>query len=264
MSSGHALKKFTANRDPQQPSPGSSASRAAGGKGTSRLSKASTSGTSSRELVYDPSGAIIVPDSDDDTAPQPSKFIPPKLKGQATHAIASRLTPLSLESKNRKRRVEQTGEKRLRDVDDDEEESAHGTRLREKNHGMQAKNELVTRQLKAAQKEVKRLKGELETKHSTMEDLLRHVECEICLETLWKPWAFSDCGHIFCQTCLMSMFKQEKFKCPTCRTRVRHRPVEAYAFKSMVRALAGPAPDDVDIQEGGRSVWNAFWPSIGP
>ncbi|EJD46652.1 hypothetical protein AURDEDRAFT_164475 [Auricularia subglabra TFB-10046 SS5] len=232
MSPSPVLKQVAANRPLRQPP---------------------SAGVPSRPLVYDPHGAIIISDSDEDIPPRPSGFIPPKLKESVTQLIHD----VSL---NRQ------GKKRVYDDDDDDavEERAHEARLREKTRVMQVANERVTRKLKAAKEEVGSLKAELEAKNATMEELRQHCDCEICLETLWKPWALPDCGHIFCQTCLMSLFKAERFKCPTCRVRIRHRPVESYAFKNMLRVVAGPAPAEEDPGEEGACVWDSWWPSADP
>ncbi|KZV89734.1 hypothetical protein EXIGLDRAFT_838323 [Exidia glandulosa HHB12029] len=144
------------------------------------------------------------------------------------------------------------GKKRPRDEDDDGE-SAH---LRTKLAKVAQDAEQLKRKLNATEKEVQQLKG----KNISVDGLREHLECEICMDTLWLPWALSECGHTFCQSCLISLFNDRKFTCPQCRVAVRRRPVEVYALKSMIRAIAGPAPPEVDMLADSQHVWDALWP----
>ncbi|KAJ1649497.1 E3 ubiquitin ligase [Dispira simplex] len=50
-----------------------------------------------------------------------------------------------------------------------------------------------------------------------------------------KPCAL-ECGHMFCQTCLVSWFRIKK-KCPTCRKAVERRPVVMFDVQTQVDAL---------------------------
>ncbi|EJD34217.1 hypothetical protein AURDEDRAFT_176736 [Auricularia subglabra TFB-10046 SS5] len=241
-----------------------------GSKHLAGVSKNPSATARSKPLVIDEHGAIIVSDSDDDPQhdalqddeprhePLPRRFIPPKLK-----ALPSRKNPRPLASERMKKRVERPqdkNKKRMRDTDEEEERNQGDDRRRDKTHERQAANKLIIRELEAAKKEADDLKVELEEK---MADLRKQVECEICLETLWKPWALSDCGHTFCQTCLVSLFDRQKFECPTCRARVTHRPVEIFAFKSVIHTISGVASVEVDILDDAGRVWDPFWPAAG-
>ncbi|GFY58506.1 hypothetical protein TNIN_447421 [Trichonephila inaurata madagascariensis] len=58
------------------------------------------------------------------------------------------------------------------------------------------------------------------------------VECGICLETTdevtssGKMLMSTTCGHIFCNDCMESIFKESRSKCcPNCRKRITRRQV---------------------------------------
>lgn len=243
------------------------------GKQPAATRKKTASKTISKPLVVEDDVIVISSDSDDDPpAPvrKPATTKPKSQPSSNTPAVSNRENALALENERLKRQVEQLlaqqnkGKKRAREVDEDEEQDHERQRLRKKTVEMQAENERVKRKLEASEKEVQNLKTELKGKNVNVDGLRQYFECEICMETLWQPWALSDCGHTFCQMCLISLFNSNKFECPTCRVRVKHRPVEIFAFKSMIRAVAGTAPPEVDmLAEGGR-VWDPLWPFAAP
>ncbi|KAJ7583577.1 hypothetical protein C8J56DRAFT_1055331 [Mycena floridula] len=121
-----------------------------------------------------------------------------------------------------------------------------------------------------------KLKAELEAQRrkpissrTNVSDLEESVSCEICTLKLWSPFMLTDCGHVFCQTCLedwfstilaqhlavhpnynvnhnvnfpgyqMAMFGQQqpKYSCPTCRELVSKRPAEDFVLKNIVRIV---------------------------
>ncbi|EJD42700.1 hypothetical protein AURDEDRAFT_114942 [Auricularia subglabra TFB-10046 SS5] len=242
---------------------------AASGKQPAATRKKTTTRTMSKPLVVEDDVIVISSDSDDEPpAPPVRKPTTAKPKSQqSTNTVANpnREKALSQENERLKRQVDQLlgqqnkGKKRALDTDEDEEQDHERQRLRKKTMEMQAENERVKRKLEASEKEVKNLKTELQGKNVDVDGLRQHFECEICMETMWQPWALSDCGHTFCQMCLISLFNSNKFECPTCRVRVKHRPVEIFAFKSLIRAVAGTPPPEVDmLAEGGR-VWDPLW-----
>jgi len=97
-----------------------------------------------------------------------------------------------------------------------------------------------------------------------------HLQCQICLELLSKPFALSPCGHVLCQGCLQSWFRdappqdgeeaeeggaihplyRKKF-CPCCRSRIVLRPIPVFVLKNLVGLFPreGAPPDDADGDE---------------
>ncbi|KAJ7779562.1 hypothetical protein B0H14DRAFT_3586534 [Mycena olivaceomarginata] len=101
--------------------------------------------------------------------------------------------------------------------------------------------------------------------------------CEICSTKLWSPFIL-DCGHTFCQQDLEGWFtkalekhletysqydvnappkKKKKmplppYTCPTCRDKVCSRPIQNFAVKGLVRAVAGQIWRDQSAEEDSR------------
>ncbi|KDQ50730.1 hypothetical protein JAAARDRAFT_81781 [Jaapia argillacea MUCL 33604] len=125
----------------------------------------------------------------------------------------------------------------------------------------------------------------LKSKSKKSDDLLTTIEgnlnCQICMESLLKPFALTPCGHIYCQSCLQNWFRTapvneddmvddddpeyilfRRKSCPSCRTLVQTRPVPLFLIKSIASSLiksklppgqsnrASPAPSDSDPWDG--------------
>ncbi|KAL0580182.1 hypothetical protein V5O48_001841 [Marasmius crinis-equi] len=93
------------------------------------------------------------------------------------------------------------------------------------------------------------------TEQATLGDKLKsHIHCHICFEWLWSPYVL-DCGHAFCRSCLVSLFKTKApsyirkyphlfspsttpYKCPECRAPVMKRPILDFTLKSLVWDMA--------------------------
>ncbi|KAI9510015.1 hypothetical protein F5148DRAFT_1147846 [Russula earlei] len=121
----------------------------------------------------------------------------------------------------------------------------------------------------------------LEARTSHAEELTSNIEgtlqCQICIDTLTKPFALSPCGHVLCQGCLQDWFRNapvpqdemnvdeplplvlRKKTCPFCRATIRSRPLPLFILKSLLSVLAkgrsrggngslrpSPPPDCVD------------------
>jgi len=104
----------------------------------------------------------------------------------------------------------------------------------------------------------------------TLSTAQSHLQCQICLELLNKPFALSPCGHVLCQNCLQSWFRdaptqdgeegeeggaihplyRKKF-CPCCRTRIVLRPIPVFVLKNLIGPFPreGAQPDEVDGDE---------------
>ncbi|KAK7053053.1 E3 ubiquitin ligase [Paramarasmius palmivorus] len=111
---------------------------------------------------------------------------------------------------------------------------------------------------------VNRLTDEVKTQSSLIDrhekalaGVQQNISCQICLDLLYKPYALAPCGHVACHSCLVSWFTSpqphdgaiedahqprtfytRKKTCPHCRAIVRERPVEVWAIKNIVTALA--------------------------
>jgi len=100
----------------------------------------------------------------------------------------------------------------------------------------------------------------LETRASQAEELTSNIEgalqCQICTDTLTKPYGLSPCGHVLCQGCLQDWFRNapvpqdemnvdeplplvfRKKTCPFCRATIRSRPLPLFVVKSLLSVLA--------------------------
>ncbi|KAJ7704292.1 hypothetical protein B0H17DRAFT_7234 [Mycena rosella] len=126
---------------------------------------------------------------------------------------------------------------------------------------------------------------------SDMTDL---VSCEVCDTKMWTPFILPDCGHTFCQQDLEDWFaaalKQHRtayphynvnapavnvyglmqalplppYSCPKCREKVRSKPIQNFALKGLVRAIAEIAGENSPKKTtvgGSTNVWSRFFPA---
>ncbi|KAJ7130163.1 hypothetical protein C8R44DRAFT_774957 [Mycena epipterygia] len=115
------------------------------------------------------------------------------------------------------------------------------------------------------------------------------VTCEVCSSKMWSPFILPDCGHTFCQQDLEDWFstalKQHRnayphynvntppnvygalplppYSCPKCREKVRSKPIQNFALKGLVRAVADKVGENSPKKPVGSSanVWNRFFPA---
>ncbi|KAI0251384.1 hypothetical protein BJV78DRAFT_1211070 [Lactifluus subvellereus] len=107
----------------------------------------------------------------------------------------------------------------------------------------------------------------LETKIGQADELTSNIEgtlqCQICIDTLSKPFALSPCGHVLCQRCLQDWFRNapvpqdemnvdeplplilRKKTCPFCRAAIRSRPLPLFVLKNLLSVLAKGKPGGV-------------------
>ncbi|KAI0064058.1 hypothetical protein BV25DRAFT_1823557 [Artomyces pyxidatus] len=126
----------------------------------------------------------------------------------------------------------------------------------------------------------------LKTKSKKAQELISNIEasvqCQICLDTLSKPYALSPCGHVLCQGCLQEWFRsappgQEEMdvdeplpliyrqkSCPCCRTPVPTRPLPLYIVKALVstleKAKAPPGVSRPSPLPDTRDPWKDIFP----
>ncbi|KAI6121316.1 hypothetical protein F5141DRAFT_1089348 [Pisolithus sp. B1] len=62
---------------------------------------------------------------------------------------------------------------------------------------------------KAQAEEINALRSALSKDFSELED---HTLCEVCTHKMWKPYLLPDCGHCFCQDCLVGWFTTTQVK----------------------------------------------------
>ncbi|TFL04124.1 hypothetical protein BDV98DRAFT_360989 [Pterulicium gracile] len=99
-------------------------------------------------------------------------------------------------------------------------------------------------------KEVEQLTSLLQMHQKTLTQVHQNATCQICIDTMHKPYTLAPCGHLACYDCLVSWFKApapsggdqppplaRRKTCPHCRAVVRERPIEAWGVKSIVHNL---------------------------
>ncbi|KAH9971752.1 hypothetical protein BGW80DRAFT_1561478 [Lactifluus volemus] len=108
----------------------------------------------------------------------------------------------------------------------------------------------------------------LETKTRQADEFASNIEgtlqCQICIDTLSKPFALSPCGHVLCQRCLQDWFRNapipqdemnvdeplplifRKKTCPFCRTAIRSRPLPLFILKNLLAILAQGESEDLE------------------
>ncbi|KAL1749698.1 hypothetical protein FB107DRAFT_168705, partial [Schizophyllum commune] len=78
------------------------------------------------------------------------------------------------------------------------------------------------------------------------------VTCAICSLPHARPRVL-DCGHVYCESCLVEIYKAQRVKfrvcCPLCRRRISllHTPPPCYPLRHQAEALAmenGISPPD--------------------
>ncbi|KAI6000778.1 hypothetical protein EDD15DRAFT_1793764 [Pisolithus albus] len=62
---------------------------------------------------------------------------------------------------------------------------------------------------KTQAEEISALRSALSKDFSELED---HILCEVCTHKMWKPYLLPDCGHCFCEDCLVGWFTTTQVK----------------------------------------------------
>ncbi|KAJ7123333.1 hypothetical protein C8R46DRAFT_1238063 [Mycena filopes] len=65
------------------------------------------------------------------------------------------------------------------------------------------------------------------------------IRCGICLDPMHNPDMFWECGHTFCQYCIVTEFalSESWLLCPICRIGITNVPVTNHAMESTIDAL---------------------------
>ena len=45
--------------------------------------------------------------------------------------------------------------------------------------------------------------------HNPDNSLLSNLKCPICLNLIWKPIELNECGHIFCEYCIVNLYQNQ-------------------------------------------------------
>ncbi|KAJ7164987.1 hypothetical protein C8R46DRAFT_301771 [Mycena filopes] len=153
------------------------------------------------------------------------------------------------------------------------------------------------RELEKENERVRKENAEIKKRQMVTADLEDQVTCEVCSCKMWSPFILPDCGHTFCQTDLENWFAaalkvhrnaypyynvnapavlniygqmQQQFplpaySCPKCREKVRSKPIQNFALKSLVRAVAEQSgetsPKKAVVVGGSNNAWNQFFPA---
>ncbi|TFY83646.1 hypothetical protein EWM64_g364 [Hericium alpestre] len=118
------------------------------------------------------------------------------------------------------------------------------------------KRDLATahKNVKDKHQEMEKFKTKTKQSDEVISSIESHLQCQICIDILAKPFALSPCGHVLCQGCLQDWFRAaptdvdmdvdeplpvtlRKKTCPCCRATVRLRPVPLFIVKSLVSTL---------------------------
>ncbi|EJD51759.1 hypothetical protein AURDEDRAFT_158602 [Auricularia subglabra TFB-10046 SS5] len=99
-------------------------------------------------------------------------------------------------------------------------------------------------------KELARAQTKIREMTSKLERIEAACECPLCYDTCWVPWVLPDCGHVMCQTCLISFLSSRKprdkrtllrpvayTKCPKCNTEIFSPPVQAFDMHALIAEI---------------------------
>ncbi|KAG5720182.1 hypothetical protein E4T56_gene3270 [Termitomyces sp. T112] len=105
--------------------------------------------------------------------------------------------------------------------------------------------------------QVQTLKAKIEKREELIMTIETSLQCQICMDLIYQPYALSPCGHILCLHCLQEWFRkappvpedddiedQSNYflkrtkSCPCCRTVVTQRPIPVFVVKAITTALS--------------------------
>ncbi|KAK0457860.1 uncharacterized protein EV420DRAFT_1335264 [Desarmillaria tabescens] len=113
--------------------------------------------------------------------------------------------------------------------------------------------------IKNQETQLETLKTRSRQKEEVLETIEANLQCQICMELLFKPYALSPCGHVLCLSCLQEWFRKappsaddmeidedindpeyiihRQKSCPCCRAVIYDRPVPVFLVKSVASTL---------------------------
>ncbi|KAF7343486.1 RING-type domain-containing protein [Mycena venus] len=146
-------------------------------------------------------------------------------------------------------------------------------------------------QLEKENERIKKENEEMRKQQAVAADLEEQITCEVCSAKLWSPFILT-CGHTFCQQDLENWFstalRQHRnvyphynvntipvnvygifqqlplppYTCPKCRQSVRSKPIQNFAVKGLVRAVAGQSGETSPKKPAdATNVWGQFFPA---
>ncbi|CAG7848957.1 SubName: Full=Uncharacterized protein {ECO:0000313/EMBL:CCA73860.1} [Serendipita indica DSM 11827] len=113
---------------------------------------------------------------------------------------------------------------------------------------IQSTRNMVEEELAELRRQLQEKDQQLQRQRDALNHVHQQLQCQICLETLQRPFALVPCGHVACVGCLQQWFSapapeegapaatlaRRKKTCPHCRARLNQRPVEIYTLKEII------------------------------
>ncbi|KZP30460.1 hypothetical protein FIBSPDRAFT_814735 [Athelia psychrophila] len=136
--------------------------------------------------------------------------------------------------------------------------------------------------MKENESQLVKLKTKSKKADDTIASIEGHINCQICMEVLLKPFVLSPCGHVLCQGCLQEWFRKAPASeddmyesddpdylvyrlksCPCCRANVRERPLPLFILKGIAAAIlkSKSVPHVSPPPEG--DPWEGLFPPVG-
>ncbi|THU92988.1 hypothetical protein K435DRAFT_967484 [Dendrothele bispora CBS 962.96] len=108
--------------------------------------------------------------------------------------------------------------------------------------------------------QVERLTSKVQSNEEFISNVESAIQCQICMDTYYKPFVLAPCGHVYCLPCLQDWFKKaptseddmdidpeelndpeyimsRQKTCPTCRAIVTRRPSPLFVVNNIVAAF---------------------------
>ncbi|KAG8906987.1 hypothetical protein FRB99_005629 [Tulasnella sp. 403] len=133
----------------------------------------------------------------------------------------------------------------------------------------------VARLQKEIVEQAKELQVVKQREEKLREGVMNTLQCQICIELLYQPYALSPCGHVCCLTCLQGWFSKsgddDDFEddpryrlktCPYCRARIKSPPVRLFIVKSLIEIIDPEGCKAIDAATGlepGDDPWAGFF-----
>ncbi|KAF5353152.1 hypothetical protein D9758_008739 [Tetrapyrgos nigripes] len=108
--------------------------------------------------------------------------------------------------------------------------------------------------------QVRTLKSKVQNNEEFIASMESALQCQICMDTYYKPFALAPCGHVYCLSCLQDWFKKapasgddmdidpeqlddpdyilsRQKTCPSCRGVITRRPAPLFMVNNIVSAF---------------------------